>query len=159
MIDLLVAALRCDATRVSTFMLANALTAFRYEELGVSTSHHGTSHHLNLPKSLADLAKIDRWEVGELAALLDRLARIDEGGVSLLDSSLVLFSNEIEDGNEHRHSSLPVILAGRAGGALAPGKRIVFRDERPFANVHLTLLRAAGVEAEQFGDSTGTLSL
>jgi hypothetical protein len=37
-------------------------------------------------------------------------------------------------------------------------KHIDLAEPTPLANVHLTVLRKAGVERESFGDSTGTIA-
>jgi hypothetical protein len=51
-----------------------------------------------------------------------------------------------------------VIVAGRGGGAVSPGRHIVV-DEQPIANLYVSMLNAAGINATSFGNSTGALSL
>ena len=75
------------------------------------------------------------------------------------DQCLVYFSSEISDGNAHRHYDLPVILAGRGGGASVPGRHIQLTQEKPMANLFVSMLAAQGVIVDGFGmDGTEDLS-
>ena len=160
LIDVMVTALRCDLTRVISFMFANAGTNRSYPFLGWSDSHHFLSHHNDDADKLAALDAIGTWEVSYLASLLERLRGIEEPDGTLLDASLVFFSSEIEDGNAHRHTNLPVLLAGRGGGVLTPGRHVRFDVETPIANLFLALIHAFGIERESFGsDGNAPLSL
>ncbi|MBI3855446.1 MAG: hypothetical protein HY293_07120, partial [Planctomycetes bacterium] len=77
------------------------------------------------------------------------------GDGTLLDQSLVLHGGGISEGNKHLHSNLPLLLAGRGGGTLNPGRHVRFPDPTPLANLFLALLERLGVRADRFGDSTG----
>ena len=114
MLDLTALAIQCDATRVVSFMLANAGSGRSYPFLLVNEAHHEISHHQGLQENFDKLTIIDRWEVEQLAYLLGKLDAIDEGnGTTALDTSAVFFSSEIEDGNSHSHTNLPIIVGGR----------------------------------------------
>jgi hypothetical protein len=63
----------------------------------------------------------------------------------------VFFSSEIEDGNTHAHANLPVILAGRGGDTLTPGRHLVY-DGEPIANLFVAMLQRLGVATDTFGD-------
>ena len=67
-------------------------------------------------------------------------------------------SSGLSDGDAHKYSDLEVLLAGRAGGALAPGAHHHFAGEVPLANLWLTLAQSAGVKRERFADSTGAIN-
>ncbi len=150
--SLMAMALRCDVTRVITFMLGNAGSSRDYAFAGAAGAHHELSHHMSDPEKLARLQTIGTWELRQFAALLTLLDGMHEAdGSSLLDHSAVLFSSEISDGNGHWHHGLPVILAGRCGGELSPGRHVVYSEERPIAMLYLALLRALGVTASSFG--------
>jgi len=81
---------------------------------------------------------------------------IREGDGTLLDHSMILFGSSLRDGNSHNPHDLPLVLAGRGGG-IKTGQHIVSAPDTPLCNVHLTMLQAAGIKMERFGDSTGTL--
>jgi hypothetical protein len=80
-------------------------------------------------------------------------------GSTLLDSSMVYFSSEIEDGNAHRHFNLPVLLAGRGGGVIESGRHLMLDDQR-MSNLFLGMLQGLDVPVDAFGDdSTAPLAL
>jgi hypothetical protein len=149
--DLMVVALQCDMTRILTFMLGEAASNQAYDFIGVSGAHHAISHHQDQAQALEDLVKIGNWEVGQLAALVAKLAETPDGEGSLLDSTLVYWSSEIQDGNQHTHRNLPVLLAGAWGGLHKPGRHVAYPGGRPIADLYLWMLQGFGVEATRFG--------
>ncbi len=86
------------------------------------------------------------------------MKNIDEGGRNLLDNSMVLYGSGLKDGNGHIRKDLPILLAGRGGGSLKPGRHIACGKGTPIANLHLSLLHRMGIESDRFNTSTGTLA-
>lgn len=158
MLDLIVLAFQTDATRMVTFTLANDGSNRAFPEIGVPEAHHQLSHHRGNPATLETIARIDRFYVEQFAWFLERLRGTSEGEGTLLDHSMVLYGGCISEGNQHLHSNLPVVLAGRGGGSLQPGRRVEVPDPTPMCNLHLALAERLGVQLPRFGDSTGTLS-
>ena len=159
MSDLMVLGMQCDVTRFMTFMLGNAASGRGYDFLGVTGGHHELSHHAQDPAKLDALTTIGTWEVEQFAYLLDKMSKVDEGGESLLDRSIVFFSSEIEDGDSHSHFNMPILLAGKAGGAFTPGRHIVFEDEPSVGNLFISIMQAFGLAEGTFGeDGTGPLT-
>ena len=160
--DLMILAMRCDATRVISFMLGNAGSNRAYTFLGVGSGHHQISHHGGDAGNLADLTTIDTWEVTKFVELCQKMDAVVEGTGTLLDHSQVFFSSEIEDGDAHRHRNLPVLLAGGCHDYYATGQHIEYEpnksvDGPPIANLFLHMMEAMGVSETSFGNSTGTL--
>ena len=155
MLDIVIEAMRCDITRVSTFMFGNGGSNRSHQELNISLGHHNLSHHQNDAATLETLSVIDAWEISVLAALIDRMKQVDMGGHSLLDETTIYFSSEVEDGNRHYHYNLPIILAGRAGG-LETGRYVDVRSDvtnnEPVANLFIRILQDAGAQINTFGD-------
>jgi len=159
MFDLMVLAFQTDTTRLSTFMLAHDGSNRSFPELGVPDAHHSLSHHQSDPQKLAKIAKIDQFYLRQFGYFLDKMKSVKEGDSTLLDNSMIVFGGGIGDGNRHNHDNLPILLAGRAGGTLTPGKRMVLPGETPMTNLYLSLLDRLGVPAEKVGDSTGKLEV
>ncbi len=158
MLDLIALAFQCDQTRVVTFMLGNAGSNRVFNFLGLSGGHHSYSHHQSSQENFDALATIDRWEVEQLAYLFGKLDAIQEADGTVLDNSLVFFSSEIEDGNAHRHTNMPIIVGGRGGGAVTSGRHVTYSGNPPVANLFISMLASVGVNAPSFGiDSTGPL--
>jgi hypothetical protein len=162
MADLMVLAFACDQTRVITFMAEDALDGSRsYSFLGVSGQHHEISHHGGSPDKLAKLEAIDRFEMERFAYLLGKLKATMEGPASLLERSIVLFTSDFGDGDDHYHWDLPVLLAGHGGGQIKTGQHIVYphsgadgpsnKADMPMANLFLNVLHAFGIEQGTFG--------
>jgi len=163
MMDLIALAFTCDATRVVTLMLGNAVSGRTHPFLGITRGHHDISHHQSDPANIDLLVKIGTWEMEQLGYLFGRLEAQDDGeGQTLLQQSAVFCSSDISDGNSHNHDDMPIILAGHGGGALTPGQHISYAGDvgapkQKVANLLVTMLEAAGVAGAQLGDGTGSL--
>jgi hypothetical protein len=157
-VEVLALALQCDMTRVATFMLADWESDYGFPELGLNADHHGVSHHGGGSGNLQALEVIDRWEVSRFANLASKLLAATEAGSSVLGQTALIFASEVSDGDLHSFEDLPVLVAGRLGGALRPGRHERFAGA-PLANLWLTCMQGFGVQAAQFGSSTGSLPL
>ena len=158
MSDIMVLAFQTDTTRIATFMFANAGSNRSYRQIDIPEGHHSLSHHGNDPKKLEKISNINRFHVAQLAYLLKRLKAIPEGEGTLLDHSMICYGSGLSDGNRHNNEDLPVLLAGRGGGSIDPGRHIRFEHETPMCNLFLSMLDRVGVSAPFIGDSTGRLS-
>ena len=157
MSDLMVLAFQTDTTRVATYMLGNGGSNIRYHEAGVPQAHHQLSHHGKDPKKVGQIRKINRFLMEEYAYLLGRMKQVKEGEGTLLDNSLVMIGSGIGDGNRHNHDNLPVLMAGRGGGAVTPGRHIAYPRWTRLNDLYLSMLAAAGAPTQSLGDSTGVL--
>jgi len=158
MMDINALALWSDATRVTTFMFGNSVSNRNFSFLdGVEGGHHSISHHRGHPKRIEMYGKINRWHSEQFAYFLERISNMKEGDHSLLDNSIVLYGSSLRDGDKHRASNLPIVLAGSGGGRLDTGQNIIYGEDTPLANLYLTLLQTMEVPVENFADSTGAL--
>jgi hypothetical protein len=119
--------------------------------------HHELSHHGNVEEKLAKLRKIDRFNVSLFAEIVARLASIPEGEGSLLDHATVYYGSGLGSGNAHTPFDLPVLVAGRAGGALRPAGHVKLPMDTSLYNLWVTLLGACDAPVRQFGNSTGPI--
>jgi hypothetical protein len=159
MLDILLLAFWTDTTRIATFMFGDAQSGKDFSFLeGIKGSFHGISHHRNVAAKRDQYEAIINWHIDRVAYFLGRIKELDEGGTSMLDSSMILFGSSLKDGNRHDHKDLPLILAGRAKGMLKPGRRLRFAPDTPLCNLHLSMLHRMGIKRESFGDSTGPLT-
>ena len=157
MADLMVLAFSCDLSRVVSYMWGNGLSNRSYAFIGAPGAHHEISHHQSNPDNLAKLQAINTYEMQLLAYLLDGLSKAKEAGGSLLDRTLIVLSSDVSDGNRHNHDDMPLLLVGRLGGAIQPGRHLRYPGQ-PLSNLYLTLLQAVGAPQPRFGDdSTGPL--
>jgi len=157
MFELLALAFQTDSTRVATFMLAHDGSNRPYPFIGVSDGHHDLSHHENKEEKKLKISKINLFHTTQLAWFLAKLKSMKEANGSVLDNCMIVYGSGIGDGNRHNHDDLPVLLAGRGGGALQPGRHFKLDRKVPMTNLYLSLLDRMGVKAEKLGDSTGKL--
>lgn len=159
-LDLLAAAFACDLTRVASVQYSTGFNRIRYPWLddegeGHSLSHSGESN----TQAWAALTQRAVWHAAEIAYFLDKLAEIPEGDGSVLDSTMVLWGNEISRGNSHSLLNIPYLLVGTAGGAVRGGQHLVFDGASNCDLLH-TVAAAYGVDLPTFGVaeySTGIL--
>lgn len=156
MVDLVALAFRADLTRVAVLTHGGYRS---YPEVGVKRGHHDLQHHEGKPEKRKDLQKVDRFNVGLFARTIRTFAGAREGGGSLLDHSMILYTSGMSNGNRHSRENLPVILAGRAGGTIRTGRYVDtdWKRRTPLANLYVEMLNRAGVATESFGDSRGGL--
>ena len=102
------------------------------------------------------VAAINRHHMDQFAYFLGKLKNIQEGDGSLLDSTTVLYGSGISDGNRHNHDNLPVLLAGGSRN-FKTGRHVRYSQKEPVANLYLSMLDAAGVPTDRFGDSQSRL--
>ena len=157
MFDVMTLAFRTDTSRVATFVMAHDGANKPYTEIGVREGHHDLSHHENKAEKKDKIARINRMHMELFAAWLKQLKATPDRDGSLLDNSMIVYGSGIADGNAHQHHDLPVILAGRGGGAFSTGRHVRYAKDTPMANLFLSMLDRMGVPAERFGDSTGRL--
>ena len=153
MLDMTALAFQSDTTRITTFMFGNAVRGqnFRFLE-GVTNTQHEVSHHSKDPEKLKQYHLINRWHIEQYAYLLRKLRDMKEGEQSVLDNSMILFASALSDGNSHNPHRLPLVLAGRAGGRIASGQHLVYREDTPAANLYMSMLDAFGTPVERFAE-------
>jgi Protein of unknown function (DUF1552) len=157
--DLLALAFQADITRVGTLLFARDLTGRTYPESEAPTAgFHGSSHHGEDPRRIAELSKINQYHVKMLAHLVDRLAKTPDGDGTLLDHSLVLYGSNMGNSNQHVHFDVPHVLVGGLNGKLKGGRHLAYPTKTvPTGNLLLTLLDMYDIHQDAIGDSTGRL--
>ena len=114
-IDLLVNSFAADFARVATYQITNSVGGARMKWLDVNEGHHELSHEPDSnAKAQEKLVKINRWYCEQVAYLAKRLSETPEpgGGGSLLDNTLIVWTNELGKGNSHTMENIPFVLVG-----------------------------------------------
>jgi len=157
MFDLQALAFQGDITRVSTLMYGHDVSLRSYPESGVTTVNHSASHHGEVPKRIEDWAKINRYHIQTLAYFVNKLKKTPDGDGTLLDHSLILWTSNMGNGNQHSHVNVGHLLIGGASGRHKGGMHV--KTSGSTANLLLTTLQLFGIEKDHIGDSTGTIAL
>lgn len=155
--DLQVLAFQADITRFSTFVFANEGSNRSYKFIGVPEGHHDCSHHGGDKAKLEKIAKINEFHAEHLNYLITKLKAVKEGNGTMLDNMMLLYGSGIGDGNRHNHDQLPILLFGKGGGTLNPGRHVKYAFNTPITNLYVAMLQRLGIDQKRFGDSNGVL--
>ena len=161
--DMMVAALACDQTRVASLQFSHSVSQMTFPWLGIADPHHDLSHLGDTDQTAIDkLTKINTWYASQLAYLLDKLAAVQESNGTLLDNTIVVWVNELARGNAHSHSPLPIVIAGKCGGSVRTGRYVKLSPMRKHNDLLVGIANAMGTNITTFGNPaycTGPLSL
>lgn len=151
-IDLLINALRSDQARVATLQFTNSVGNARMRWLEIAESHHELSHEPDSNTAAQDkLTNINRWYCEQLAYLIRQLQQTPEpgGDGTLLDNTLVIWTNELGKGNSHTLDNIPFVLIGNGLG-FRMGRSLKY-DKVPHNRLLLAIAHAMGHRLETFG--------
>jgi hypothetical protein len=160
MTDLMVLAFQTDTTRVCSLGLGSDEALFPgvvtvgYEHHAHTLEHHGNAARVEDadPVAREGCRQIHAWYTSYFAEAVAKMRAIDEGGSSLLDNTVLLYTSYMADGG-HGRNNYPALLAGRAGGTLAPGRHIAYQPDTPVANLYVEILERLGDTRGEFGNS------
>ena len=119
MSDILVLAFQTDTTRVCTLKLNNDHGTLRFPHLGVDYM----IHHLLSHSDSDDWLKVNQFFLEQVAYIVGRLDRIQEGERTALENSMVVLCSSMLNGH-HDASQLPVVLLGGGGGRIQGGQNL-----------------------------------
>jgi hypothetical protein len=131
-IDIIVAAIMCDRTRVVTMDVRKVLTAggaLFHNPDGVGGSWHGSAHRWGIsdPYGPSGITEGHAWAAENIfLKLMEKLDVPEEGGRTYLDNSLIYWGGEL--GFNHINYSVICLLAGSAGGYLKTGRYMDYID-------------------------------
>jgi hypothetical protein len=152
-IELLVSSFANDFARVATLQYTNSVGGARMRWLGVDEGHHELSHHEDSQtESQEKLTKINKWFCEQLAYLAKRLDETPEPGGqgSLLDNTLLIWTNELGKGNSHTMDNIPFVLVG--GGLDFRMGRSLKYNRVAHNRLLLSLAHGFGHEIKTFGN-------
>jgi hypothetical protein len=152
-IDLMVNSFAADFARIATLQYTNSVGQAKMRWIGISEGHHELSHEpdKNL-KAVEKLTKINRWYCEQLVYLAKRLAETPEPGGpgSLLDNTLIVWTNELGKGNSHTLNDIPFVLVG-GGLGFKMGRSLKYPN-LPHNRLLLALAHGFGHRIDRFGN-------
>jgi hypothetical protein len=149
---LAVMALACNQTRV--FHVALSTAASNLRKAGSAVSFHELTHEEAVDDKLGYQPQSTFFIVKSMeafASMLQMLDSVKEGNGTLLDHSLVLATSESNFAKIHSIDSLPIMVAGTAGGKWRSGLHIAGRGD-PTSRVGLTIQQVLGMPVESWGE-------
>jgi hypothetical protein len=151
MTELLVFALLCDQTRIFNMLFSWGTSELR--KSGAQTAHHQYTHDELVDRELGYQPEATSFVLESMAAwagFVQRLASTPEGAGTLLDNCLVLAHSESSFAKSHQVTTLPAMLAGRAGGRIRTGIHIAGNGE-PVSRIGLTVQQIMGLPVGEWG--------
>ncbi|MBI5760894.1 MAG: DUF1552 domain-containing protein [Planctomycetales bacterium] len=152
-IDLMVNSFTADFARVGTLQFTNSVGGAKMRWLGVDEGHHELSHNPDSDEKSQDkLTRINKWYSEQLAYLAQRLADTPEPGGegSLLDNTLIVWTNELGKGNSHTLDNIPFVLVGN-GLDFQMGRSLKYKKV-PHNRLLMSLAHGMGHRIERFGN-------
>jgi hypothetical protein len=156
--DLAVAALACDQTRILTFQWSYSESEHLFGFLNITGNHHAISHDFSQNGANYDAYNtIQTWYQKQFAYLLGKMDAIKEGTGTMLDHSIVLWATEIGESTQHDLLQMPYVLAGSANGKIRPGRLLDFTSNKRDNNQMLVSIGQAmgATDLTSFGDASG----
>jgi hypothetical protein len=147
MMDMLVMALSCDLTHVGIMQWADSRAAYTLPWLDLPGGEVQSYYENGGGFDRASMTKIFTWYSTQHAYLLEQMAKVDLGGRTLLDESVVFFGTQQQSPATHAKDHMPFLLAG-GGGGLKGGRMSSFEGQS-----HNDLLSSL---ANLFGDTRTT---
>jgi len=154
MFDVVALALSCQLTRIVTFQFGNAGEKWYFRWLGINENSHDDIAHRDdgkNPDITAKILKMNVWYAQQVAYLGRALARLPAAEGTVLDSSLVVWGNEIATG-PHTLDDIPVVLLGKAAGRLKTTGVVIDQGFQDYHRLGTSLLNLMGVPSTGFGE-------
>jgi hypothetical protein len=152
-IELMVSSFAADFARVATLQYTNSVGGARMRWLGVDEGHHELSHEPDSNEAVQEkLTRINHWYCEQMAYLTQRLAETPEpgGNGSLLDNTLIVWTNELGKGNSHTLDNIPFVLVGN-GLDFRMGRSLKY-NKVPHNRLLLSLAHGMGHHLDKFGN-------
>jgi hypothetical protein len=148
----------CKMVGVLSFQFGRGGDHFHYAWLNIpgmpSDAHDYVAHLDSGDPNIARInIEIKKWYTDVVSDLTGRLAAFPQGdGKNALDTSLVVWGNEIATG-PHGQNNIPIVLIGGAGGRLKRTGYLVDAGAQPHQRLGTSILNIMGVAATGFGGS------
>ena len=160
MADMMILAFQTDTTRVVTLAAGTddakfpGVVTVGYERHCHTLEHQGNADRPENADPIAREAcrQIHAWYTQLFAEMVRKMKSIDEGGSSLLDNCMLLYTSYMSNGG-HGLDDYPVLFAGNAQGSFKTGRHVVYEKRAPVANLYVEMLDRLGIKVDKFGDS------
>jgi hypothetical protein len=148
MTDMLVMALACDMTGVGVLQWSDTEAKHTFPWLGLP-EHHAYYQNDGTYRPI-ECERIATWYSSQHAYLVQEMAKVDMGGHSLLDESIVFFGSERQNPATYAKTNMPFLLAGKGGG-LRPGRWLQFPTGTSHNGLLVSILNLFGDTRTSFG--------
>ncbi len=166
MVGLVGAALKCGITRVGSFQFGYGGGKWKWGWENININHHDDiAHHdtIDDPGTGAALTTtnyvttINQFYAGVIRKLAVDLDSVHEGNGTMLDNTLIVWSNEMGRG-DHSLTDIPAVLIGLVGNGISKGGRVLdvaaahAAKQQPHNILGYHVLNALGHATPGFGE-------
>jgi hypothetical protein len=154
--DMLALAFACDLTRVASFQFSGSVGGHVFDNIGQVETNHSLTHD-SAQTAQDQVHDSVVFVMQQYAYLLEKLKSLPEGaGGNLLDQSLVFASSDASEGLAHSIDDYPIVIGGKAGGAMKfPGIHLRGQFNPNTSDVLLSCLHAVGANVATVGSGAG----
>ena len=184
MLELIYLAFQTDSTRVASYQIGRengvGISDRLSQAVGLPLAHQ-LSHDIKNPGGWKNFGTYCRFLAEEFGRFASKLKATEEasGHGNMLDNTLLLFGSA--SSAFHLSRNYPLILAGGKSmgfkhgqylnyiggnafggpwdGGQEPWQREFTHEDKPLANLYVTLLQRLGVETDKFADSDGSIDV
>ncbi len=154
MMDMMVMAFACDITGVGTLQWTDTEAKHTFPWLGLKEHHHYYQHDGSFRP--VECEKIATWYSEQHAYMLQEMDKIDMGGHTLLDESVIFYGSELSAAFSHSKANMPFMMAGRGGG-LRSGRYVKLTEggdanSISHNNLLVSIVNLFGDERTTYGD-------
>lgn len=157
--DLMVAAMACDMTRVATFVISDSSaydTYFPFLDIVQTGIEFPTRHQHDIAHRPGDNNRdkiaVEKWQMEKFAYLLSKLDSVPEGEGTMLDNTCILWLNSMNDGFSHTVRNLPIIVAAGDNMPVSTG-RLLDLNGMPHNQLLAGLANVMDVPMNAWGDA------
>ena len=158
MSDLMAMAFACDLTRVASFQFSGSVGGHCFKFL---TPNEPRDNEHSITHEAAQQDKVNQaviFTMRNFAYTLQAMKRLAEGTGNVLDNTLVLCTSDVAEGLDHSITDYPVLLAGKAGGALRSGWHFRSGTGRNTSDILMTCMKALVPATASVGMASGLSS-
>lgn len=144
-LDVMAMALACGATRVTSMMWGGGQCNQPISKFGIS-DWHGTSHGGSGGSAGQAMINMQAHLAGDWAYFIQKLKTY-----GILEHTVTLWGTQNGASTSHDGKNTPILMAGRLGGALVTGGRIIDCNNRSHTDAYVAIARGFGMNVDTIG--------
>ena len=154
MADLVAAAVICGKARAVTMDLIDdgGGNSLNFPWLNISSpDYHAIAHQGSA--GYTQKTAIDQWFYqASVAEVVSKLAAAPEGSGSVLDNTVILVAQDMNEGSNHGIFSIPYLIIGSGGGFFKTGRMVTFPSQVPNNQLLTSIAHAMGLNVAGVGN-------
>jgi len=135
------------------------MKAISLHEIGHTADVEGTQDRFdsNWQQGREMRGKVRTFQMDLLAGLAGKLRAVPEGDGTMLDNTVIVFLSDAGAQHHTGYENMPLLVLGNLNGGLETGRYLHYPTynqpgHRVLANLHMSLLHAAGTPDDNYGD-------